>query len=328
MKLKHLSEGKLLSSIRKEFSGSSPGLTLGIGDDGAVIKSKDANLILTKDLMIEDVHFIASLHPPYLLGRKSLSINLSDIAAMGGEAEYAILGLGLSSRIRPEWIENYFSGFKSAAKKWGVTLVGGDVSQSKKIVISVTVVGKSKKIIRRSGGKPGHILCVSGDLGDAKQGLLLLKKGFKLKDNKKADPLLHAFLDPVPQLDLAQELSRLMLPSSMIDISDGLSIDLFNLCKESGCGAEIIKKALPLSPGLFFWQRRPYDLALHGGEDYQLLFSVPPKKMEILDKLQGRFKITCIGKMIQEKGMYEIDPQGRRKKLTLRGYQHFGARPS
>jgi len=234
--------------------------------------------------------------------------------------------LGLPSQTNPKWVEEYLSGFKSAAKKWNVLLIGGDVSQSKTIALSVTVVGKSRSIIRRNRGRPGHILYVSGELGDAKQGWLLLKKGYKLKDNEKADPLLQAFLDPMPQLVLARELSRLKAASSMIDISDGLSVDLSNLCQESGCGAEIYQETLPLSPGLVFWQRKPYDLALHGGEDYQLLFSVPPEKLGTMAKLQKRFKITRIGKMIQKKGIYLIDRQGKRKRLALRGYQHFQIR--
>lgn len=323
MKIQFLKEREVLLAIRKEFSDFCEDLILGIGDDAAVIKAGKRCLILAKDLLIEDFHFLSFLHPPSLLGRKSLNVNLSDIAAMGGKPRFALLGLGLPSRTKPGWLEEYFFGFKSAAKEWDVVLAGGDVSESKKITLSVTVIGEGKNVIRRRGGKPGHLLFVSGDLGDAKQGLQLLKRGFKLGDDRRADPLLKAFLDPVPQLPLAQELSRLKLASSMIDISDGLSIDLSNLCQESGCGAEIDQRKLPLSSELCFWQRRLYDFALHGGEDYQLLFSVPPENEGTLLRLQKKYKITCIGRMILKKGLYLFDRRGVKRPLEVKGYQHF-----
>ncbi len=323
MKLRSLKEKELISAIRKEFSLSHKDLFLGIGDDAAVIKAGRKYLILTKDLLLEDFHFILALHPPYFLGRKSLSVNLSDIAAMGGSARYALLALGLPSRIPTSWVEDYFSGFQSVAKRWGVMLVGGDISQSRKVTISVTVVGEGKNIVQRKGAGPGNFLFVSGCLGDAKQGLVLLKKGFKLGQDKKANPLLRAFLDPSPQLSLGQDLSRHRLASSMIDVSDGLSVDLFHLCEESGCGAEIYQEQLPVSAELRLWQKRAYDFALHGGEDYQLLFSVPPEKRDSVLRLKRKYKITPIGRMIRERKLYLIDRKGLRRTLEIKGYQHF-----
>lgn len=326
MKLRVLKERDLILAIRKDFSRFDKDLILGIGDDVAVIKTGKKYLLLTKDLLIEDFHFITDLHPPYFLGRKSMSVNLSDIAAMGGKPTYALLGLGLPSRTPTRWLEEYFSGFKSLCREWGVILVGGDLSQSKKVVISVTIIGQGKNIIQRQGARPGHFLYVSGYLGNARQGLLLIKRGFKLGDNHRADPLLKAFLDPVPQLVLAQELSRFKLASSMIDVSDGLSVDLLHLCEESGCGAVVERENLPLSRELCFWQKRPYEFALHGGEDYELLFSVPPEKTDSITRLEKRYKISCIGKMIREKNLYLINHQGKRKTLEIKGYQHFKAR--
>lgn len=323
MKLQSLGEKELISAIRKDFSNFREGLILGIGDDAAVVRAGGKYLIFTKDLLIEDCHFVNTLHPPYFLGRKSLSVNLSDIAAMGGRPRYVLLGLGLPSRTPPGWLVKYFSGFKSVSREWDVVLIGGDISQSKKVVISVTVIGESKNVIKRNGGRPGHFLFVSGYLGDAKQGLLLLKKGFKLGDDKRADPLLKAFLNPDPQLPLAQELSRPKLASSMIDLSDGLSVDLLHLCEESGCGAEINEGKLPLSSGLRFWQRRPYEFALHGGEDYQLLFSVTPERMDSVLELRKKFKMTCIGRMIRKKGLYLFSRRGVSIPLQAKGYQHF-----
>lgn len=323
MKLKRLSEGELISAIRKDFSKKHPGLILGIGDDAAVVKVGKIQLIYTKDLLIEDVHFITSHQPAYFLGRKSLNINLSDIAAMGGKPRYALLGLGVPPGSEKRWLEEFFSGFQSAAKESSVSLVGGDISQARKITISVTIVGEGKNIIKRSGAKPGHYLYVSGTLGNAKQGLLLLRKGHSLGKDKKADPLLKAFLDPLPSLALGQDLSRWKLASSMIDLSDGLSVDLSHLCRESGCGAEIYERNLPLSPELRVWQRNCFDFALHGGEDYQLLFTVPPQKIKSIRRLQRKYSITYIGLMKEEKKIHLVDRRGKRRLLEIKGYQHF-----
>ncbi|MFP4082906.1 MAG: thiamine-phosphate kinase [Candidatus Aminicenantes bacterium] len=323
MKLESLEENELISAIRREFSGRNPDLLLGIGDDAAVVKAGKKNLIFTKDLLVEDFHFKSSLHPPYFLGRKSLNINLSDIAAIGGRPRYALLGLALPDKMDPSWVIEYFSGLKSAARGSGVNLVGGDISEAKKIFISVTVVGEGKNILKRRGARPGDLLFVSGTLGDAKQGLILLKKAYDLGRDRKADALLKAFLDPRPQVSLGMEISRKKLASSMIDVSDGLSVDLSHLCQESGCGAEIDVRRLPLSPELRSWQRKAVDFALHGGEDYRLLFSVPPERAGSLSLLQKKYKLTFIGRMIKKKSLYLIDQKGKKKPLKIRGYQHF-----
>lgn len=323
MKLKRLSEGELISAIKKDFTRKLPGLVLGIGDDAAVIRTGKKHLILTKDLLIEDIHFVASLHPAYFLGRKSLNINLSDIAAMGGEPKYSLLGLGVPSGTESRWLEDFFSGFRSASTESGVDLVGGDVSQSAKITISVTVIGEGKIIVRRSGAKPGHHLFVSGTLGDAKQGFLLLKKGYTVGRDRRADPLLKAFLDPIPQVGLGKDLSRWRIASSMIDLSDGLSVDLSHLCQESRCGAEISQTNLPLSDGLRTWQRKCFAFALHGGEDYHLLFTVPPGKVSAVTKLKKKYRISFIGRMKRGREIHLVDRRGKKKRLEIKGYQHF-----
>lgn len=326
MKLQRLEEKELISVLRKEFSASCPELTVGIGDDAAVIKAGKSSFIITKDLLVEDFHFVSSFHPPYFLGRKSLNVNLSDIAAMGGVPRYALLGLGLPIHIELDWLEKFFAGLKSAAKEESVILIGGDISQAKKITISVTAVGEGKNILKRSGAKPGHLLFVSGTLGDARQGLLLARKGYGIGDDKKADTLLKAFLDPAPCVSLGCELSRPMLASSMIDISDGLSVDLGHICKESGCGAEIYLEKLPISTELRSMQRRAFWYALHGGEDYQLLFSIPPQQIDSISRLQKKFRITQIGRIIGGKGVFIVDKSGKRKKLMEKGYHHFKMR--
>lgn len=324
MKLQKLAERELISAIHKEFSQLREDIILGIGDDAAVIKQGRIPLILTTDMLVEDVDFIRKIHPAFYLGRKSLNINLSDIAAMGGRPKFALLGLGLPLRLDTAWVNNFFHGFKSAARLAGVALVGGDISESKKITISVTVVGQGKNIVQRNGGRHGHFLFVSGFLGDAKLGFLLMKKGYKFGDDRRADPLLRAFLDPVPQLLLGEELARLKIASSMIDTSDGLSVDLFHLCQESNTGAEVYLENLPFSPGMHLFGKNRIELALHGGEDFQLLFSVPPGKLRSIQKLQKKYKITFIGKMLCQKGIFTVEARGQRKPLEPKGYEHFG----
>jgi thiamine-monophosphate kinase len=323
MRLNHLEEKRLVEAIRREFGQPRPGLALGIGDDAAVITLRGKKLVITKDLLLEDVHFSKRYHLPRLLGRKSLNVNLSDLAAMGAWPLFALLGLGLPPRTETGWIVEFFAGFKAVAKEFGVGLIGGDVTRSSKITISVTLLGEGKNIIKRSSAKPGHLLFVSGTLGEAREGLLLVKKKHRLGQNRYIDRMLRAFLDPVAQVELGRELARLKVASAMIDISDGLSVDLVHLGEESGCGAEIHMDKLPVSSELRALQRKAYDFALNGGEDYQLLFSVAPEKVEILSRLKKKHAITLIGKVLQPKGIYVIDRRGRRQKLVPQAWQHF-----
>jgi len=323
MKLRRLEEKELVEAIRREFQEPKAGLALGIGDDAAVLRFQGKKLVITKDLLLEDVHFSTQYHPPRLLGRKSLNVNLSDLAAMGARPLYALLGLGLPSRTETRWIAKFFEGFKSASKNFGVGLIGGDTTRASKVTVSVTLLGEGKNVIKRNGAKPGHHLFVSGTLGEAREGLLLVKKKHNLGENKYVDRMLRAFLDPEAQVELGRDLARLKLASAMIDISDGLSVDLVRLGEESGYGAEIHMEMLPVSPELRALQRRAYDFALNGGEDYQLLFSVAPEKVKILSRLKKKHAVTCIGKIIQTKGFYVIDRHGRRQRLLPQAWQHF-----
>ncbi len=323
MKLNHLEEKELIQAIRNEFRSHRRELSLGIGDDAAVIEVGGKKLFVTKDLLLEGVHFLLSLHPPRLLGRKALNVNLSDLAAMGASPKYALLGLGIPPGTEPGWIEKFFTGFKSAAKEYGVELIGGDVTRAKKATLSVTLTGEGRNIIKRSGARPGHFLFVSGKLGEAREGLLLLKRGAKLGEDERADKMLNAFLNPEARVELGKQLSRLRIASAMIDISDGLSVDLSHICEESGFGAEIEREKLPVSSELRALQKRAFDFALNGGEDYQLLFSVPPSRFHSVGRLKKRYGLTYIGKILDEKGIFLVDSRGRRKTIQPHTWQHF-----
>jgi len=324
MKIHELSEKELIAGIRKDFGiDSQEAVELGIGDDAAVIKSGEKKIVLTKDLLIEDVHFLFSYHPPALLGRKSLCINLSDIAAGGCTPKYALMGLGLPSKVKAEWVQEFFSGFKEASLEYNTALIGGDVTQADKVVISISLIGEGEKYIKRCGAKPGDLLFVSGTLGDSAQGLILSKQGIGLGEGLNTDFLLRAFFDPIPRVSLGKKLAELKLASAMIDISDGLSVDLGHICEESSIGAEIELNRIPISTELSSVRDNPLELALHGGEDYQLLFAVPPEKEKQVSNLFSKFKITKIGRIISGRDIFIKGKNGTRKLLEIKGYQHF-----
>ncbi len=317
MKLRSLREKALIDALREQFAGKNKDVVLGIGDDAAVIRGKKVNLFLTTDLLIEGVHFILSFHPPYELGRKALHVNLSDIAAMGGKPRYALLGLGLRPDLGPSWVARFCDGFKSAAEENATRLVGGDISAAPKTVIAVAVLGE--------GARPGDLIFVSGTLGDAACGFRLLRRGLSPREKVQAKSLVRAFLDPKPQLSLGGVLSRRQLATAMIDLSDGISVDLLHLCEESQTGAEVYLEKLPLSREIKAFEKKPEELALHGGEDYQLLFTVSPSKLPELTRLQKRYSLHWIGRMRARRGVWIIDRKGKSRPLEPRGYQHFSS---
>jgi thiamine-monophosphate kinase len=323
MKLRRLSELDLIAAIRGEFGGPGPGLRVGIGDDAAVIRAGREPLLLTTDLLVEGSHFLKRIQPPFYLGKKSLNVNISDIAAMGGRPRFALLGLGLPPRTPRGWVDDFFAGLRRAARDWGVKLIGGDLSRAERILISVTLVGQGKRPVLRSGGRPGQALFVSGFPGRAKAGLDLLKRGAKFGRDEDTDALLRAFLDPVPQVELGLALNRLGAASAMLDTSDGLSVDVSNLCRESGMGAEVEAARIPIAPELGRKSAAPLQDALYGGEDYGLLFAVPASKVGAVERLSKRFPLTRIGRLTRGSSVTLILSSGRRVPFESRGYRHF-----
>lgn len=321
-------ERGIIALIRAAFPARGRNVLLGIGDDSAVVRPGRVPAILTKDLLVENVDFYRNRHPAYYVGRKSLAVNLSDIAAMGGTPRYALLGLGWPGDLPLLWARDFLRGFRDAAGDSHTELIGGDISRAREIVISVTAIGEARSIVRRGGAKPGDGIFVSGTLGDAALGLALMERGAVLGRSRVRNAVLKAFLDPQPQICLGRELSRGRIASSMIDLSDGLSVDLRHICEESGTGAEIDLQAIPLSAGMrTYGGDRALDFALHGGEDFQLLFTVPPEraKADLLKAAAGRFPLTYIGRIRERKGVFGIDAAGRRAPIAARGYEHFKA---
>ncbi len=319
-------EREIVRIIRRLFPPLRPDVVRGIGDDAAVVRPGKRPWILTKDLLVEDVDFRRRLQPPFFVGRKSLAVNLSDAAAMGARPALALLGLGLPPDLEMPWVRGFLRGFRSMAREQGVDLVGGDLTASREIFVSVTVLARADRAVGRGGAKPGDWICVSGSLGDAALGLALMESG---RDGMKgaAGPR-RAFLNPSPRVELGLDLARLGLPSAMIDVSDGLSVDLAHLCRESRAGAEIEPARIPISASLArLAPRKTLDYALNGGEDFELLFTVRPteRNRRLLEKVRRRHAVALIGRILSRRGLWAVAEGGTRLPLAAGGYEHFRA---
>ncbi|MBM4128636.1 MAG: thiamine-phosphate kinase [Nitrospira sp.] len=341
MKLSQIGELSLLESIKKKFKTRSKDILVGIGDDAAVLKPESEALLLTSDMMVEGVHFDLSFITPYQLGSKLVSVNVSDIFAMGGTPKYLLLGMVMNKDTDEEVVDSLFKGVQDAMKRYKVSLVGGDLSASHEgMVLSATLIGYGKRYVKRSGAKKGDKIYVTGNLGDSACGLEVLKKmkkpiPFEIMGHRANGKGLKAESRQLSALGLSMNdieplLRKHLLPeaknpvkflknlSAMIDISDGLLIDLSRLCDESKVGARIYEEKIPLSAELKrvagILGISPMRLALSGGEDYELLFTAPPEK---------KIKAICIGE-ITASGRVIIDSSGREKRFSAEGYQHFG----
>lgn len=327
MKLGELGEFGFIDRIRNSASVG-PGVLQGIGDDCAVLELPPGHLLLTsKDLLIEGVHFQLSWSDWRTLGRKSVAVNASDIASMGGTPRFLYLGLGVPDSVKVEELNLFLDGFLEAAAENGALLVGGDTCRSPgPLLISVTVEGSVLKseVIRRSGARPGDGIYVSGTLGDSALGLRQL-----LKDEKPDKFLARRHLDPQPRIALGRALAEKRVASAMIDLSDGLLGDLGHILKASKVGALLEEKQLPLSTE--FHQALKIDpafieLAWAGGEDYELLFTVSPEKEPLITGLASTcgLSLTRIG-VIQEaqNGLRIQDERGRHRRPEGGGFNHF-----
>ncbi|MFY9225938.1 MAG: thiamine-phosphate kinase [Blastocatellia bacterium] len=319
-------EFEFIDYLRNQITDKSADLIAGIGDDAAIfITPNNYQNLISTDLLIEDIHFKLEYTPANLLGYKALAVNLSDIAAMGGEAKYFLLSIARPKTLSDKFLANLLLGMFELAKKYKVSLIGGDTSASSdKLFLNLTVLGESlvNKAVMRSGAEPGDEIYVSGKLGGAALGLELLQKGKRLTDNNLTDiekSALLAHLKPEPKLDLGSQLVKSQLVTAMIDISDGLSSDLGHICEESKVGAIIDSALLPLFDGATM------DQALNGGEDYELLLTVPAEKVGQVKELATLFPnlpITKIGLITNDLTKSLITQNGQ---IPLKpcGYDHF-----
>ncbi|MGB8541042.1 MAG: thiamine-phosphate kinase [Candidatus Acidiferrales bacterium] len=344
-------ESKLVERVARAFrSGAAKklakdglALRLGIGDDAAIISSGGkSDWAFSCDAFLEGVHFLTKKHPPDSVGYKSLVRATSDLAAMGATPRYFLLSLAIPASRTGAWLDQFLNGMARAARSLKMVLVGGDTTKSEAVSISITVIGEVPRGegITRSGARAGDVIYVSGRLGRAQLGLELLlhgnirAKGLAAKDAGRTAPALQTVLQPhlYPKIRLALGawLAKHHSASAMIDLSDGLSTDLTRLCTASGVGAEIHSAAIPvlaLPAALSKLKERlkldPLQMALNGGEDYELLFTVPPRKIKNLPRAPGFSQLTPIGKVTRSKGIVLTGPRGTRKPLIPRGWDPF-----
>lgn len=327
MKLGELGEFGLIDAIRAK-AGTMPGVHRGIGDDAAELELPAGHRLLTStDLLLEDVHFSFAWISPYDLGRKAVAVNLSDIAAMGGAPRFLYVGLACPADTSVAQVDEFVAGVLAEAAAHGAALVGGDTCRSPgPWIISVTIEGTAPAgaVIGRDGACPGDAVMVSGTLGDSALALALWQRG------ASPDPWLAArHCRPVPRVALGIELSAAGLASAMIDLSDGLASDLEHILQASGVGAEVIGAALPLSPAFrehLAFQPELLDLALSGGEDYELLCTVPAARVPEALALAVRVGValTVVGTVTGHgSGLTLCNGAGEVRPLRVRGYDHF-----
>jgi len=301
-------------------------LIKGIGDDCAVLRTTaETDLLVTTDFSLEGTHFRREWHQPESVGHRCLARGLSDIAAMGGEPLAAFLSLALPPNIPQQWVDRFVRGLLKLAREFGVSLAGGDTAQSESGVLAdIMVIGAVPKgtSVLRSGAKPGDRIYVTGALGGSAATLDLL-----FSKRKKLSPKIffqHFF--PMPRIRLGTLLRKKKIPSAMIDISDGLSTDLSHICEMSGVGAETWAQAVPLAE--IGKPAAPVELkfALHGGDDYELLFTAP--RSARVPREIGGVTLTCIGEIVRGGRILLVDESGSRSILKPRGWEHFGNEPS
>jgi thiamine-monophosphate kinase len=316
-------EDKLVREITRRFPRGLPrGLGLGIGDDAALWKPKPGfATILTSDWFLEGSHFLLEKHPPDSVGWKCLARAASDIAAMGGTPRCFLLNLALPADASGKWLNSFLAGLRRAAKSLDCVLAGGDTTRSQRILISVTVIGEIRggQERLRSGARPGDLLYVSGTLGEAEWGLRLLRKS-RGRVNPQNEAL-RKHLYPEPRIALGRWLAEGKLTTAMMDVSDGLSSDLARLCAASGVGALIDPGKLPLPRGIV--PDIAQQLALHGGDDYELLFSVSPRGVSRLPANFRGLRLTQIGEITAGGGVRVFGKDGKLESLRAAGWDPF-----
>ncbi|HRI04206.1 MAG TPA: thiamine-phosphate kinase [Pyrinomonadaceae bacterium] len=299
-----------------------------IGDDCAILpKDAESDLLVTADMLVEDIDFRLDWTTPEFLGHKSLAVSLSDIAAMGGTPKWAMLTIGIPQHLwNTDFIGRFYAGWFALATEFVVELVGGDLSKvPDKLVIDSIVGGECAKgkAVLRSTAKPGDAIFVAGTLGGAAGGLRLLQNGIRFDDSLPLEQrdLILKQLQPRPQLTLSKALITLDITTSMLDVSDGLSSDLAHVCSASGVGASIDQSRLPIEPYLAsnFSFDECLDMAINGGEDLGLLFTVDEKNISLIDSMP----VTRIGSITANAGIIELNHDGKTTILKPKGYRHF-----
>jgi thiamine-monophosphate kinase len=323
VKVSELGEFGLIDLLAKMAGGGDERLLIGIGDDAAAWQGDDSIQLASVDSFVEGVHFTPETTPWPEVGWKALAVNLSDIAAMGGIPRYALVALSLPDDSQVEDVAALYSGMLKLARQYGVTIVGGDISRAPLVAIAITILGSSptQQILTRSSARPGDIVAVTGKLGAAAAGMEVLKHKRHL-DPEAETHLKNAFLHPTPHIAEGLLLVEQGVKTA-IDISDGLVADLGQICKASKVGARIEVERVPVELAVkTAFGERALELALSGGEDYELLFTA---SAEIVDKVKkaASCPVTAIGEITAGKGVTLVDKEGNPFALKKVGWEHF-----
>lgn len=328
MQIRELGELGLIKKLAGRFATHNPRVIKGIGDDTSVtIQDESKYLLCTTDTLVEDIHFSLKYTPPYNLGKKAVSISLSDIAAMGGTPTFLLTSITLPAKTTTDFVNLLYKGIKKRAQEFDVSLIGGNTSSSSdKIIITTTMLGEAPKneAVFRKGASVGDMIYVTGCLGDSSLGLKILKERQKVKSKA-----ILKHIDPLPRVREGRELAKRKLASSMIDISDGLISDLRHLTEQGSVGAKVWLNKIPLSAALKRWTAdhpRDIALALNGGEDYELLFTASKDNASQVKALSKELfvPITHIGEIMPERyGVSVLDDKGKVFPLAMEGFEHF-----
>lgn len=339
MEISSLGEFGLIDRLTKDLPIVNPSTVKGVGDDCAVLRNRDTDILVTTDLLLEGVHFDLTYVPLKHLGYKAAVVNFSDVYAMNGHPRQITVSLGISSRFTVEHMDALFSGIRLACEIYGVDLVGGDTTSSRQgLVISITCIGEapSDRIVTRSGAKDTDLICVSGDLGAAYMGLQLLEREKVASAGQKdfvpqfqgKEYIVERQLKPEARRDIVEALDRAgILPTSMMDISDGLSSELLHICHDSNTGCRIYEDRIPIDyQTAIMAEELGMNLvtaALNGGEDYELLFTVPLHCHEEIQKVPG---VKVIGHITKpELGCAMITRDGTEIPLRAQGWNPLAA---
>lgn len=351
--MRDLGEEGLIARIGRRVCGAGPaakGVLVGIGDDAAVLARPGRDLVATCDLLVEGVHFLLPLTAPADLGHKALAASLSDVAAMGGSPRYALVSLGLPGHLDVAFVDGFYDGLGGLAAAHGVTVVGGDTTGSPgPVVVDVFVLGEVLPggPFRCAAARPGQVLLATGSFGAAAAGLAARRAGVAgtspapaASEASFAEAVAAAWAAharPRPRLAEAAALAARAAASGWVpaarDASDGLAAAARALARASGCGIELDRDAVPVAAAARALAPRlgldPLDLALHGGEDYELVFTAPPEEVAAVERLLGGLgtPVTVVGRVVAGDGVVLTDGKGWRAPLPDRGFRHFGGEP-
>jgi thiamine-monophosphate kinase len=335
--ISELGEFKLIEELTKSFEIKNDSTDLGVGDDAAVLDFKKEKILVSTDMLVEGVHFDLAYTPIKHLGYKAVISNLSDIFAMNAICTQITVSVAMSNRFSLESIEELYLGIRAACNKYNVDLVGGDTTSSNKgLIISITAVGhaKEKKISKRSGAKLNDLLVVSGDLGSAYMGLQILKREnevFKVNPNNQPDLSSYAYLlqrqlKPEARIDVVKFFAENnIIPTSMIDLSDGLSSEILHICKSSSVGCNIYEDKIPISEELRVaceeFKLHSSTVAMSGGEDYELLFTINQKDYE---KIKNSSDLTVLGHITKDTNQVNLITKAEQVvSITSQGWKSF-----